>query len=828
MGVIKLKKSNLARGIVSMMVFFLLIILDCFFDCEITKLIPSFDESVIATVTQIQVTIGTLIFTIVAIVSGNISDTYLGISITDYYLNKRCEKYSQYELIKWFIISTIICVIGYLFNLRLVVLFCFLSTLFIIYKSVKSIYEVFRGKYKIQEDIEQYIKQILEQNKNYQLSLHIFFSLSKEWSDTLDDQNFSEYLQYKLYFISFIEVLLENGNAETLNKVDNICGIKCSQFFISEKKSINKRGLILVKEIYEDLNDKIYNNKVHICSSEGGLSFFKNIGYDLRGSLEKFDYFEVQDDILKMNDLLNILIVTMMTTRQKNEKNLFKVIYSLSYYLLDYFSWLSKQNHNFNSMVVGQLYSGIFGIGNKFSENKNILNEGGSLLFFIYCKNAIDHGFYIPIFEKVSGVSKDENEIPENFTEIKNKEHATALLALECYIFGVIFHDESKFIGEKEFIEECLKSLFNNTLKCLKTNSRYIDLDVYYQTIRMINNQFWDHDEKIRLLHKDYITYFFCFILTDLALNTKDETFNQLLKILINEVKVPEKDTLRRAFEILARLFFDNDDQVRLKIDEYVNFALNKRREFYQKKCIGDIKKYNEQYEKLNHDVLIGKIEKDIKQWLTDKFNNIIVEDSKKVDLTSDIINFTVDDIDGKKMVDYYNRIVENETKEKVIRLFFEELCQLLISKGKAVESPIEKYQNNDEIIGNYHLLIGANILARLHLNKDKIQNFSQMYDVINIRFSKYNLLLPNKEFKMIIKNIVIRLTGKSIAEMNIAPDSNGRYQWNGINDGNETINYYWSEEEMKSITNYHKKIVIQVEIALSEDYKPGVVLESK
>ena len=383
MGVIKLKKSNLARGIVSMMVFFLLIILDCFFDCEITKLIPSFDESVIATVTQIQVTIGTLIFTIVAIVSGNISDTYLGISITDYYLNKRCEKYSQYELIKWFIISTIICVIGYLFNLRLVVLFCFLSTLFIIYKSVKSIYEVFRGKYKIQEDIEQYIKQILEQNKNYQLSLHIFFSLSKEWSDTLDDQNFSEYLQYKLYFISFIEVLLENGNAETLNKVDNICGIKCSQFFISEKKSINKRGLILVKEIYEDLNDKIYNNKVHICSSEGGLSFFKNIGYDLRGSLEKFDYFEVQDDILKMNDLLNILIVTMMTTRQKNEKNLFKVIYSLSYYLLDYFSWLSKQNHNFNSMVVGQLYSGIFGIGNKFSENKNILNEGGSLLFFI-------------------------------------------------------------------------------------------------------------------------------------------------------------------------------------------------------------------------------------------------------------------------------------------------------------------------------------------------------------------------------------------------------------------------------------------------------------
>ncbi len=63
---------------------------------------------------------------------------------------------------------------------------------------------------------------------------------------------------------------------------------------------------------------------------------------------------------------------------------------------------------------------------------------------------------------------------------------------------------------------------------------------------------------------------------------------------------------------------------------------------------------------------------------------------------------------------------------------------------------------------------------------------------------------------------------------MNIAPDSKGRYQWSCINDGNETINYYWTEEEMKSIANYHKKAVVrfEIEIALPKNYKQAIVLK--
>lgn len=324
------------------------------------------------------------------------------------------------------------------------------------------------------------------------------------------------------------------------------------------------------------------------------------------------------------------------------------------------------------------------------------------------------------------------------------------------------------------------------------------------------------------------MTFFFYFILADLASNTNGETFKQLLNNLIIEAKVSGEDNLKKAFELLIRLFHDSEELVDQQVDTYVNFVLDEKRKFYQNKCIEDIKKYNELYEKLMRKDLIKKIEKDLKQFVTDKFNIIIVEDSKKDNFTSSTITFLVDKVNSESIVNYYNGNAENDAKEKVVKLFFEKLCQHLIDKGKAVENSIEKYQNNDQLIKNYHLLIGANILARLSLNKDKIENFNQMYDVINIRFSKDNLLLPNKEFKIIIKNIGVQLTGKSIAEMNIAPDSKGRYQWSCINDGNETINYYWTEEEMKSIANYHKKAVVrfEIEIALPKNYKQAIVLK--
>ena len=412
--------------------------------------------------------------------------------------------------------------------------------------------------------------------------MSIFVSLSKEWSEKLDNQNFSEYSKYTAYFKKFISKLMEIGNAKALDEVDRICSSICNQFFVSEKKSINKRGLLVVSDVYAKINDKVNDDQLKLCTSKEGLSFFKNIEFDLSKSLEKFDYYEARDHILKINDLLNILVVSVMTTKQKNEKSLLKVIISISDYLKGYFSWLSKQDYDLSSTVKDQLYSGMFEIGNKYGNSKNILNEGASFLFFVYCRNAIDHDFFVPILEKISGVSKDENELYDDFTTIKNKEQSTALLALECYIIGMILYNESKIMGDENHIKECLKRLINNSLECLKTRSNYIDLDTYYQIISMIKNHFCSTNSKVISLRVDYMTCFFSFILTDLVLNTNDKTFNKLLDDL-NKVSVPAKNILKEAFAILTRLCCDSEEQVSQQFNAHVNLVLNREDNFNKK-----------------------------------------------------------------------------------------------------------------------------------------------------------------------------------------------------------------------------------------------------
>lgn len=94
----------------------------------------------------------------------------------------------------------------------------------------------------------------------------------------------------------------------------------------------------------------------------------------------------------------------------------------------------------------------------------------------------------------------------------------------------------------------------------------------------MIKNHFCSTNSKVILLREDYMTCFFWFILTDLALNTNDKTFNKLLDDLINKVSVPAKNIIKEAFAILTRLCCDSEAQVSQQFNTHVNLVLNRRR----------------------------------------------------------------------------------------------------------------------------------------------------------------------------------------------------------------------------------------------------------
>ena len=138
-------------------------------------LIPIDDiEAFSLTIIQIQATVGTLIFTIIALITGNISDSYIGVSISDFYLNLKPWKLTQKVLI---VVSLGLCLAGVIFHslgLYNIVFYLFIATLIAILISILEMYSAFKGRNKQNQEIEAYVNYMLESNIEYEKKLIIY------------------------------------------------------------------------------------------------------------------------------------------------------------------------------------------------------------------------------------------------------------------------------------------------------------------------------------------------------------------------------------------------------------------------------------------------------------------------------------------------------------------------------------------------------------------------------------------------------------------------------------------------------------------------------
>ena len=134
-------------GIISMVIF---IALGLFCDWNVLTneiVLISVDdiESFSLTILQIQSTIGTLIFAIIALIAGNISESYMGVSISDFYLNIRPWRLTQKVLIMILLGLCLFGVIFYSLGLYNSVFYSFVVTLIAILISILDIYSALKG-----------------------------------------------------------------------------------------------------------------------------------------------------------------------------------------------------------------------------------------------------------------------------------------------------------------------------------------------------------------------------------------------------------------------------------------------------------------------------------------------------------------------------------------------------------------------------------------------------------------------------------------------------------------------------------------------------------
>lgn len=160
------------------------------------------DHDFALVILQIQATVDTLTISIIALISGSVSDSNMGIVFSDYYLNIRPCIFKQRRIIVGSILLLIVNIGFYIMEWYCLLLLIFVVTIIFILISINEIYLVFNGKRLAEREIKDYICYVLSKECDYREKYTICMGLVDEWKNIIPSQSKENYESYKEVFIS--------------------------------------------------------------------------------------------------------------------------------------------------------------------------------------------------------------------------------------------------------------------------------------------------------------------------------------------------------------------------------------------------------------------------------------------------------------------------------------------------------------------------------------------------------------------------------------------------------------------------------------------------
>ena len=160
-------------------------------------------RDIVKIILGIQATIAVLSLSILTLLGSFVNKSYWGISISDFYSNKKNPKFkSLYVLFLGlvFIPIGLFAIIFKFYNFGMTV---FIATLFIVLWNAKSIYFVFKGEDAVKKDIELMYDDTFKTENNKNKKMHLFETYCIGWKSIILEQSETDFQEYKKIFFNF-------------------------------------------------------------------------------------------------------------------------------------------------------------------------------------------------------------------------------------------------------------------------------------------------------------------------------------------------------------------------------------------------------------------------------------------------------------------------------------------------------------------------------------------------------------------------------------------------------------------------------------------------
>lgn len=165
------------------------------------------DKDTSLAILQIHGTIATLSITVITLINGSINNSLYGVSVTDFFMNRKPCILTHKRIMVITFLSIIINVIVHLYGIRWMVFAIFIAvTVLIIYSSLMMC-AAFKGIEEIDRQIKQYVISFFEEDNDIESKKQMLHAFMNDWI-LRKDQNIVEREHYQEIYDYAIEKLL--------------------------------------------------------------------------------------------------------------------------------------------------------------------------------------------------------------------------------------------------------------------------------------------------------------------------------------------------------------------------------------------------------------------------------------------------------------------------------------------------------------------------------------------------------------------------------------------------------------------------------------------
>lgn len=844
-------------GIVGMI---LCLIIGSFCDWNVERgniLIPVDDmESFSLTILQIQATVGTLIVAIIALITGNISDSYMGVSVSDFYLNIRPWKLKQKVLI---FVSLGLCVAGVIsHSLKLfnIVFWLFNATLIAISISIIEIYSAFRGKNTADLEIEAYINHVLESDMEFKKKLDIYQNFVLDWKSEIDSQNKQSYEKFFEIFKNGMITIWSYETDESLVAIQQQCYDIVYCFLGSEKNQIKERGIEFVQNIYDvlwgEITKYILENKPLLNKYKKGFSLFAELGEELIQSIDTLNVENIEK-IVKFSRLSDsVQRVTIWLSYDQGEKqegkrygnsyeNEIRELHFFARYLGHYLGKQKNKGNIINQKIWASALNGwsIFSSYNIPEERREDFLQVKAIAYFNYCygmllngqENVVKQGLYL------HGMSKA--------VKLDNKYQVLLYLSIHCYLYYLAEREGDDCVSDsvrqaaKSILDDGkVKSAFGNFLDMLAENVEWLDLDMPEQIYNILDRYelFPKYGSAKTMIMEYVVSDFYLFIILFMS----HEYFLQgLLEKNIDDmsafryVSSGNEENTKKLFCSLYKKIFTGakeDERINVEVDLMYDNLEKKVKKLQKERYIKQARNEQRKYEAtINENEICEKIKTDVMMKIKEKFSSILVDEDKKngiirINLLK-VENYT-DSIEKKYIDGFYSHMdgmflfgIEN-----------------FLCKRKVVEfrNRFDDFSDDKEFmeyldVNELKLLFGSQFILknRDYKNSNEFNKFLDDYETIYTAIVNNGMALKRDALQVCLHDISVSIHSPNINEVQAEYDAKtGKYIYSIING----LPIDFEERELEEFLYNNRKVInITAKVSVQINEKPvGTIITGK